>query len=568
MLLERIADLLQRTPASCDDLSRLGRKRPGNLAGSAAAAIFILALAAGECTAGEVAAKPAAAVPIFLDTDVCVDAGDVAAITCLHGLADRGEADILGITCVTSCPYAPGCVDAVCRWCKRPNVPIGALKDRAFLAQSGYAKYMAQHWPNRYGEGAANVPDAVVLFRQAMAQQRDNSVVMVAIGPLRNLAHFLQSKPDRISPLSGRELIAKKVKFLSAMAGIFHKIQDLNPETYAEWNVLQDIPAAQYVVQNWPTPIMFSGFEIGLPITVDDSVVKAAPHSPQGYCLRNNAGRPAWDQTSILYAVRGLSNYWTGAMSGRVEIDSKGCTAWHADPACHQGYLAVKMDNAELGKIIAQLEAEAGQFVSPIHYRPRQGVFADPIPFYSGGEYHVFYLRGGVGNVPWEHIVSKDLVHWRELPPALISDGDPKGPDGGQMFTGSVAQGEGAFHIFYTGHNDANPSGTEFILHATSKDLLHWTKRPADMIAPDGIHYVAKRERDFRDAYVFWNADEKQYWMVLCANGLQGGGAGLAVSPDLKTWRHHHRRRTPQQVSGGLDSSAARLRRRAALHRR
>ncbi len=138
--------------------SRLGRKRPGNLAGSAAAAIFILALAAGECTAGEVAAKPAAAVPIFLDTDVCVDAGDVAAITCLHGLADRGEANILGITCVTSCPYAPGCVDAVCRWCKRPNVPIGALKDRAFLAQSGYAKYMAQHWPNRYGEGAANVP--------------------------------------------------------------------------------------------------------------------------------------------------------------------------------------------------------------------------------------------------------------------------------------------------------------------------------------------------------------------------------------------------------------------------
>ena len=140
---------------------------------------------------------------LFLDTDVCIDAGDVAAITCLNGLADKGEANIIGITCVTSCPFAPGCVDAVCRWCHRPNLPLGTLKDPGFLTDSAYAKHMAQHWPNRYADGAANVPDAVVLFRQVMARQADHSVVMVAIGPLRNLAHFLQSKPDGISPLGG-----------------------------------------------------------------------------------------------------------------------------------------------------------------------------------------------------------------------------------------------------------------------------------------------------------------------------------------------------------------------------
>ena len=251
----------------------------------------------------------------------------------------------------------------MCRWCNRPNVPIGALKDPGFLVQSGYAKYMAQHWPNRYAGGAAEVPDAVVLFRQVMVQQPDNSVVLAAIGPLRNLAHFLQSKPDKISPLTGRELISRKVKFLSAMAGLFNRSPEFNPNTNAawtEWNVLQDIPAARYVVKNWPTPIMFSGYEIGLPITVDGSVVQASPTSPQGYCLRNNSGRPAWDQTSILYGVRGLANYWSGAMEGRVEVDDKGRTAWHADSASHQGYLVPKMSNSELGKIIAQLEAEAG----------------------------------------------------------------------------------------------------------------------------------------------------------------------------------------------------------------
>jgi hypothetical protein len=335
-------------------------KLPGRLACLAVAAIFMGALPASRCAGSEVATKAPAPVQLFLDTDVCVDAGDVAAITCLHGLADKGEADIIGITCVTACPYAPGCVDAVCRWCRRPNIPIGTLKDPGFLTESGYAQYMAQHWPNRYGTGATNVPDAVLLFRQVMSQQPDNSVVLVAIGPLRNLAHFLQSKPDGISPLTGRELVAKKVKFLSAMAGLFNKIQDLNPKTYSEWNVQQDIPAARYVVQNWPTPIMFSGFEIGLPITVDASVVRTSPTSPQGYCLRNNSGRPAWDQTSVLYGVRGLANYWTGAMEGRVDVDDKGRTTWHADPASHQGYLMAKMSNPELGKIIAQLEADAG----------------------------------------------------------------------------------------------------------------------------------------------------------------------------------------------------------------
>ena len=324
-------------------------------------AIFILALAASGSAGGEGATKAPPPVQLFLDTDVCVDAGDVAAITCLNGLADKGEVNIIGITCVTACPYAPGCVDAVCRWCNRPNIPIGILKDPGFLVESGYAQQMAQHWPNRFANGATSVPDAVALFRQVMSQRADNSVVMVAIGPLRNLAHFLQSKPDRASPLTGRELIAKKVKFLSSMAGLFNRIRDLKPETYTEWNVEQDIPAARYVARNWPTPIMFSGFEIGLPITVDDLVVQTSPHSPQGYCLRNNSGRPAWDQTSILFAVRGLANYWTGSMEGRVDVDDKGRTTWHADPTSHQGYLVPKMGNSELGKIIAQLEADAGQ---------------------------------------------------------------------------------------------------------------------------------------------------------------------------------------------------------------
>jgi sucrose-6-phosphate hydrolase SacC (GH32 family) len=191
------------------------------------------------------------------------------------------------------------------------------------------------------------------------------------------------------------------------------------------------------------------------------------------------------------------------------------------------------------GAFLAASQPEPTGFISPIHYRPRRGVFADPIPFFHEGQYHVFYLRGGIGRVPWEHIVSTDLVHWKELPPALVSDGEPNGPDGGQMFTGSVVEGEGRFHIFYTGDNGANRQGTEFIMHATSVDLVKWTKHPQDMIAPDGVIYKNARVRDFRDPYVFWNAGEKCYWMVFFANDAKTGRGvqGLAVSRDLKRWQ-------------------------------
>ena len=186
-----------------------------------------------------------------------------------------------------------------------------------------------------------------------------------------------------------------------------------------------------------------------------------------------------------------------------------------------------------------------------IHYHPPVGSFGDPIPFFWKGEYHVFHLSTGVKGTPWQHIVSTDLIHWRQLPTALVASGPPDGPDGGFQYTGSVTEKDGTFHIFYCGHNPQNPLGTEFTLHATSSDLITWTKHPQDIIGPDGVIYRNERQRgnarwvSWRDAYVFWNEDEQQHWMIMCSSPVKGGGTGLLTSKDLRTWKYE------QPLAGG-----------------
>src|SRR5690606_5644579 len=117
---------------------------------------------------------------------------------------------------------------------------------------------------------------------------------------------LLDSKPDDISPLTGRELVAKKVKYLCMMAG------DFRPERkHSEYNVRLDKKSAQNVFKNWPTKIVTSPFEVGLDIKYPGSSIAKdftyAKSHPlvKGYeaFAKMPYDRPTWDLTAVLYAV-------------------------------------------------------------------------------------------------------------------------------------------------------------------------------------------------------------------------------------------------------------------------
>ncbi len=140
------------------------------------------------------------------------------------------------------------------------------------------------------------------------------------------------------------------------------------------------------------------------------------------------------------------------------------------------------------------------------------------------------------------HMKSTDLVHWEQLPNAL-EIGEQRFPDGGACFTGSVVEYKGVFHIYYTGFHPGYPEGREQILHATSTDLIHFTKDPGyvPVLYPDGKTY--RLFNDWRDPNVFWNEEDQMFCMLVTANTgnksipyIRSGVTAIAKSADLKEW--------------------------------
>ena len=185
-------------------------------------------------------------VPIIFDTDMGGDCDDVGALFVVHGAVERGEAKLLATMGGTSSEVIAPCLDAINTWFGRPEIPVGTLKDAGFLAGPGYPAEIVRRFPHRI-PSSADYPDAVGLYRQVLAAQPDGSVVIVAVGPLRNLANLLKADAT---------LVAKKVKQLHVMGG--HYPPESNRKD-AEYNFQKDAPSAALVCEQWPTSILFNG---------------------------------------------------------------------------------------------------------------------------------------------------------------------------------------------------------------------------------------------------------------------------------------------------------------------
>jgi pyrimidine-specific ribonucleoside hydrolase len=293
------------------------------------------------------------AVKIIFDTDFGPDYDDVGALTFLHAMADSGKVEILATLSSNKDELVGPSINVLNTWFGRPDLPIGAPKGKGVSMGSG------QHWsdtliakyPHRIGK-TSELPDAVTVYRKILGAQPDTSVTLVTVGFLTNLAGLLRSSPDQISSLSGKDLVLKKVKKLVSMAGKF-------PEG-KEFNVCIDSVSSKFVFENWPTPVVFSGFEIGLEIRTGLRLMKMdGPDNPAKDVFRicipmseeDKNGRMSWDESAVLIAVYGTEGFFY-RVTGTIVVNNDGSNSWVSNPRGRHTYVVKKMPPEQMAKFI------------------------------------------------------------------------------------------------------------------------------------------------------------------------------------------------------------------------
>ena len=311
---------------------------------------------------------------IIFDTDMGNDIDDALALDILFKYQDENRINLLGIMLNKDYVYAPTFVDIMCNWYGYPWIPIGVFTHADTLSAAGYN--FTTHVCNMKNEESQfifertitdynKLPKAYDLYRKLLSDQPDTSVTIISVGFMTNLALLMDTQADQYSPLTGKELVARKVKLLSIMAGSFTE------EPYAEWNILIDKLSATRVFAEWPSKIVVSPFELGDAIHYPGESIEHdftwADYHPvvEGYKAFSQMpyNRSIWDLTSVLYAVEGESVFFNLSTKGDININEYGYTHFIADENGKHQYLTATTE---------QQKAILNQVVNMITKRPQK----------------------------------------------------------------------------------------------------------------------------------------------------------------------------------------------------
>lgn len=284
-----------------------------------------------------------APVAVIFETDMGNDIDDALALDMLYKYQDEGKINLLAISNNKNSPYSIPFLDVMNTWYGYPEIPLGTVKQGANSEgdAKNYAELTLNYKENNQLAFHSNLKkqqtiNSVEMYRKLLKNQKDHSVIIISVGFSTNLARLLASEADQLSSLSGLQLVAKKVKFLSVMAGEFNPNLE---NRFVEYNVAKDVNAARSVFEKWPTDIYISPFELGDSIrypgkSIAHDFMELNPHplviAYESY-QQMPYDRSTWDLTSVLFAVERNakgSSYFTISKPGKVYLDEEGKTSF------------------------------------------------------------------------------------------------------------------------------------------------------------------------------------------------------------------------------------------------
>ena len=166
------------------------------------------------------------------------------------------------------------------------------------------------------------------------------------------------------------------------------------------------------------------------------------------------------------------------------------------------------------------------------HFTPLYGWMNDPNGMvYKDGEYHLYFQYNPYGskwgNMHWGHAVSRDLIHWEHLEPAIARD------PVGHIFSGSsvvdkkntAGFGKDAIIAIYT-NNSVKHDEVQCIAYSNDNGRTFTKYEGNPVLTPfDGL-------KDFRDPKVFWYEKDKCWFMIVSADKE----TRFYKSKNLKKW--------------------------------
>jgi fructan beta-fructosidase len=227
--------------------------------------------------------------------------------------------------------------------------------------------------------------------------------------------------------------------------------------------------------------------------------------------------------------AEGEPDFWCFLDVGRF----KGKTAKVEAGRVPEGTLAaIRQDDVVPGADLLYKEKLRPQF----HFSSRRGWLNDPngLVFHKG-EYHLYYQHNPYGwpwgNMHWGHAVSRDLVHWEELPIALYPF-----RHGDWAFSGSAVVDKENTAGFKRGDEDVIVAA--YTSTGRGECIVYSNDRGRTFTEYEGNPVVKHAGRDPK---LLWYAPGKHWVMVLYDEFEKKQWNAFYTSPDLKTWTFQSR---------------------------
>ena len=279
---------------------------------------------------------------VLLDTDWWTDVDDALAIRLLANLQDDGALVLEGVNLSAYDSTSVETISKFLEYSGLGEVPLSV--DKLACDYPGHPRYrqviLSDTTVTARHHSIDDCEDCVDYYRRILSETR-GKVDIISIGFPNALARLLESGPDSYSKLDGRALILKKVNHLWMMGGQYPEGREHN-----FWRTQRSRDASELVCTQWPTPITFLGFEVGLPVFSGSQLPRKDLLSKILFAHGSGAGRNSWDPMTVLLAAQGspeAAGY--DYVQGTVVVDPDyGDNTFEPSPEGPHRYVVMKED--------------------------------------------------------------------------------------------------------------------------------------------------------------------------------------------------------------------------------